>query len=82
MSCNSRGPSLLNGRLGVRVEVDNHTIDNNLRREGWDVTERFLRGEGPVIVRQLARLAHKRKLSDLNYAHILIQRFSILKRWA
>ena len=34
--------------------VDNHTIDDTLRREGWDVTKRSMRGQGPVTVRQLA----------------------------
>ena len=34
MLCNSGGLSLLCGRLGVQVVVDNHTIDDSLRREG------------------------------------------------
>ena len=36
---NCRGLGLLRGRLGVQVVVDNHTIDDNLLREGWDVTK-------------------------------------------
>ena len=32
---NRGGLSLLRGRLGVQVVVDNHTIDDSLRREGW-----------------------------------------------
>ena len=51
-------------RLGVQIVVDNHTIDDSLRREGWDVTKRSMRGQGPVTVRQLARPA-------LNYVRVL-----------
>ena len=29
--------SLLRGRLGVQFVIDSHTIDDSLRREGWDV---------------------------------------------
>ena len=65
---NSRGLSLLRGRLGVQVVVDNHTIDDNLRREGWDVTKRSMRGQGPT--------------SDLNYVHVLSQRFRLRRRRA
>ena len=35
---NSGGLSLLHGRLGVQVVVDNHTIDDSLCAEGWVVT--------------------------------------------
>ena len=35
----SGGLSLLRGKLGPRVAVDNHTIDDTLRREGWDPTK-------------------------------------------
>ena len=72
---NSGGLSLLRGRLGVKVVVDNHTIDDSLCAEGWDVTKRSMRGQGPVTVHQLARRARKRALSDLNYVHTLTQRF-------
>ena len=77
---NSGGLSLMRGRLGVQVVVDNHTIDDSLGREGWDVTKRSMRGQGPVNVRQLARRARKRVLSDLNFVHILKQDFTIRKR--
>ena len=50
---NSGGLSLLRGRLGMHVVVDNHTIDDSLRLEGWDVAKRSMRGQGPVTVRQL-----------------------------
>ena len=60
---NSGGLSLLRGRLGVQVVVDNPTIDDSLRAEGWDITKRSMRGQGPVTVQQLARRARKRALS-------------------
>ena len=72
---NSGGLSLLRGRLGVQAVVDNHTIGDSLCAEGWDVTKRSMRGQGPVTVQQLARRACKRALSDLNYVHTLTQRF-------
>ena len=70
---NSGGLGLLRGRVGVQVVVDNHTMDDSLRAEGWDVTKRSMRGQGPVSVQQLARRARKRALSDLNYVHTLTQ---------
>ena len=76
---NSGGLSLLRGRLGVQVVVDNHTIDDSLRREGWDVTKRSMCGQGPVTERQLARRARKRALSDLNYVHVISQHFGSRK---
>ena len=76
---NSGGLNLVRGRLGVHVLVDNHTIDDSLRRKGWDVTKRSMCGQGPVTVRQLARRARKIALSDLNYVHVLTQRFRIRK---
>ena len=79
---NSGGLSLSRDRLGVQVVVDNHTIDDSLRREGWDVTKRSMRGQGPVTVRQLAGRARKRALSDLNYVHVLSQCFKVRKRRA
>ena len=80
---NSGGVRLLRGRRGVQVVVDNHIIDDTLRREGWDVTKRSMRGQGPVTVRHLARRARKRALSDLNYVQVLPQRFKRRrKRWA
>ena len=74
--------SLLRGRLGRQVLVDNHTIDDSLRRAGWDVTKRSMRGQGPVTMRQVARRAHKRALSDLNYVQVFSQWFRICKRRA
>ena len=82
MMRNSGGLTLLCGRLGVQVVVDNHTIDDSLHREGWDVTKRSMYGQGPVTVRQLAGRARKRALSDLNYVDVLSQRFRSRKRRA
>ena len=76
---NSGGLSLLRGCLGVQVVVDNHTIDDNLRAEGWDVTKRSMRGQGPVTVQPLARRSCKRALSDLNYVHSLSQQFQTMQ---
>ena len=47
MLCNSGGLSFLRGCLGVQVVVDNHTIDDNLRREGRDVTRGLRVDKGP-----------------------------------
>ena len=77
---NSGGLSLLRGRLGVQVAVDNHTINDSLRAEGWDVTKRSMRGQGPLTVQQLARWARKRAFSDLNYVHTLSQLFTRRKQ--
>ena len=72
---NSGGLSLLRGRQGVQFVLDNRTIDDSLRAEGWDVTKRSMRGQGPLTVQQLPRRARKRSLTDLNYVHTLSQRF-------
>ena len=77
---NSGGLSLLRGRLGVQLVVDNHTIDDNLRAEGRDVAKRSMRGQAPLTIQQLARHAHKRALSDLNYVHTLSRRFRRFKQ--
>ena len=82
MSRNSGGPNLLRGRVGLHVVVDNHTIDDSLRREGLDVTKRSMRSQGPLTVRQLARRARKRALSDLNYVQVLSHPFRVRKRQA
>ena len=51
---NSGGLSLLRGKLDLQVVVDNHTIDDNLRCEGWDPNKRSMHGQGPISVRLLA----------------------------
>ena len=43
MLCKSGGLSLLRGRLGVQVVVDNHIIDDSLAAHGWDATKRVQR---------------------------------------
>ena len=68
---NSGGLSLLRGCLGVQVVVDNHTIDGSRRLQGWDVTKRSMRGQGPVTMRQSAWRARKRAFNELNYVHVL-----------
>ena len=45
---NGGGRRLQHGRLAVQAVVDNHTIDDSLCGEGWDVTERSMRGQGGV----------------------------------
>ena len=51
---NSGGLSLLRIKLGLHMVVDNHTIHDRLRGEGWDPTKRSMRGQGPISVRLLA----------------------------
>ena len=48
---NSGGVSLLHGRNGLQVVVDNHTIDDSLLGYGWDVNNRA--GRPQVISRYL-----------------------------
>ena len=79
---NSGGLSLLCGRLGVRVVVDNHTIDGSLRREGWDVTQRPMHGQSLVTVRHLASRARKKAPSDVTYVRTPKQLFRCRKRQA
>ena len=43
---NSTGLSLLRGRLGVQLVVDNHTIDDILAAHGWDGHNM---GKGPSV---------------------------------
>ena len=49
---NSRRVSLLRGRLGVQVVVDNHTFDESLAAQGWDATKRAQHGQGPISVQR------------------------------
>ena len=72
---NKGGLCLLPGRLRVQVVVEDNTIVDSLRAEGWDVTRRSMCGQGPVTVQQLVRRARKRALSDLNYVYTLTQHF-------
>ena len=71
MPRNSKGLSLVRGCLGVQVVAYNHIIDDSLRREGSEVIKRSMRGQLPVTMRQLARHASRRALSDLHYLHVV-----------
>ena len=71
---NSGALSLLRGRLGVQVVVDNHTIDDSLHAQGWDVTKRSMCQQGSVTVQQLARWARKRTEVRANWAQIRIRK--------
>ena len=37
---NREGVSLLNNELGLQCAMDNHTLDDHLRKEGWEVESR------------------------------------------
>ena len=65
---NSGVLSLLRGTLGVKMDVDNHTIDDSLCRERWDPTKRRMHGQGPISVGLLVARARSKKLSDLGPA--------------
>ena len=49
---NNGGLSLLRGRLGVQVVVNNHTVDDSLWSHGWDATKRAQNGQGPISVQR------------------------------
>ena len=80
MLCNSGGLSLLRGKLGQHVIVDNHTIDYNLRCEGWDVTKQSMCSQGPISVHLLAARARRKAISDLGYVKTSQQQFWTRKR--
>ena len=48
------GLTLLRGRLGVLLVVDNHTIDNSLAVHGLDATKRAQTRKGPISVQRYA----------------------------
>ena len=60
---NSGALSLLHDELGLQCVVDNHTLDDNLRKEGWDPLSKALtkqrwykrRGRGWTRVRREGR---------------------------
>ena len=62
---NSGGLSLLRGRLGVQVVVDNHTIDDSLWLHGWDATKRAQHGQGPISVQTYASRTSRRLITDM-----------------
>ena len=77
---NSGGLSLLRGRLGVQVVVDNHTIDDSLAAHGWDATQRALKGQGPISVQRYASRTRRRLLTDMRHLHTLERRFRCRKK--
>ena len=77
---NSGGLSLLRGRLGVQVVVDNHTIDDSLWLHGWDATIRAQHGQGPISVQTYASRTRRRLLTDMQHLQTLQRRFRSRKR--
>ena len=71
---NSEGSSLLPGRLGVQVVVDNHTIDDSLWSHGWEATKRAHNRQGPMSVQRYACWTRRRLLTDM-------QHLQTLERW-
>ena len=77
---NSGGLSLLRGRLGVQVVVDNHTIDDSLWSHGWDATKRAQHGQGPISVQTYASRTRRQLLTDMQHLQTLQRRFRCRKR--
>ena len=77
---NSGGLSLLRGRLGVQVVVDNHTIDDSLWLHGRDATKRAQHGQGPISVQTYASRTRRRLLTDMQHLQTLQRRFRCRKR--
>ena len=77
---NSGGLSLLRGRLGVQVVVDNHTIDDSLWLHGWDATKRAQHRTGPISVQTYASRTRRRLLTDMQHLQTLQRRFRCRKR--
>ena len=77
---NNEGLSLLRGKLGPQVVMDKDTIDDILRREGWDPTKRDMRGQGPLRVRIYAARARQKALSDQGDIKTLQPRLRARKR--
>ena len=76
---NSGGLSLLRGRLGVQVVVDNHTTDS-LWSHGWDATKRAQHGQGPMSVQTYASRTRRRLLTDMQQLQTLQRRFQCRKK--
>ena len=77
---NSGGLSLLRGRLGVQVVVDNHTIDDSLAAHGWDATKRAHNGQGPMSVQRYTSRTRRRLLTDMQHLQTLERRFRCRKK--
>ena len=65
---NSGGLSLLRGRPGVQVVVDNHTIDDSFWLHGWEATKRAQHGQGPISVQTYGSRTRRRLLTDMQTA--------------
>ena len=76
----SGGLSLLRGRLGVQVVVDNHTIDDSLWPHGWDATKRAQHGQGPKSVQTYASRTRRQLVSDMQHLQTLQRRFRCRKK--
>ena len=76
----SGGLSLLRGRLGVQVVVDNHTIDHSLWSHRWDATKRAQNGQGPISVRRYASRTRRRHLTDMQHLQTLERHFGCRKK--
>ena len=50
---NIGGVSLLHNKSGLQCVVDNHTLDDHLRKEGWELTSRDQATEVPMPVHGL-----------------------------
>ena len=77
---NSGGLSLLWGRLGVQVVVDNHTIDDSLWSHGRDATKRAQNGQGPISVQTYTSRTRRRLLTNMQHLHTLQLRFGCRKK--
>ena len=77
---NSGGLSLLRGRLGVQVVVDNHTIDDSLWSHGWDATKRAQNGQEPKSVQRYANGTRRQLLTDIQHLQTLERRFRCGKK--
>ena len=77
---NSGGLSLLRGRLGVQVVVDNHTIDDSVWLHGWNATKMAQHGQGPISVQTSASRTRRWLVTDVQYLQTLQRRFRCRKK--
>ena len=64
---NSGVLSLLWGRVGVQVVVDNHTIDDSLATNGWDATKEQSMGKGPLMKKGNPSRTRRRFLTGMQH---------------
>ena len=77
---NSGGLGLLQGRLGVQVLVDHHTIDDSLSAHGSDATKRTQHGQGPISVQRYVSRTRRRLLTNMQHLETLQRRTRYRKR--